>query len=601
MTRQLLMRSTLNLLVAASVIPGSLQRTPQTANAAAPQGSRSTLRVGMWTLWHDRELLITPDGPPEKTLMQTCQRCAPGVLRSRAKIRAEGDAITLAIDEKTVHLDGVWFHGIVTLGAHGETVMIRNPVVITSRAGVLSIVATLPIESYVERVVASESSTEDHLESLEALAIVVRTFALHEAHSHSGNDVCDSTHCQLLHWHLDPERAATAHAATLATAGETLWFHGQRALAYFSKDCGGHTASPNEVWPRAHAIPYLPSHVDTFCSGHSQQWASELTRSELTAALAKAGLARPGWRSLSVVRRGASGRAVTLKLDQTEISAEDFRLAAGESLGWNKIPSAWFELNQQGDKFFVHGRGWGHGVGLCQVGAAAMAAHGRSAGEILHEYFPGTQAADESTGHEWRSSTGSGFIVESLDPADAMYLPDLNRERALASQRSGLNMSSPITVRTFPSTPAFRDATLAPGWVAAFTQGYWIGTQPLRTLAARHLLSGTMRHEFLHALVEQQAGPKAPLWMREGLVEVWAKSGGSEASRSGNSAEAPALTLAAVDAALIRASTEADSATAHRAAAWYAAQLLSRYGRAQVVAWLRSGLPANVATTLGQR
>ena len=70
----------------------------------------------------------------------------------------------------------------------------------------------------------------------------------------------------------------------------------------------------------------------------------------------------------------------------------------------------------------------------------------------------------------------------------------------------GLNSTSPFIVRTFASTPAFRDATLAPGWVAAFTEGDWIGTQPLRTLTARHLLAGTMRHEFLHALVEQQAG-----------------------------------------------------------------------------------------------
>ncbi len=79
-------------------------------------------------------------------------------------------------------------------------------------------------------------------------------------------------------------------------------------------------------------------------------------------------------------------------------------------------------------------------------------------------------------------------------------------------------------MRAFASTPAFRDATLAPGWVAAFTEGDWIGTQPLRTLAGRQLLADTMRHEFLHALVEQQAGARTPLWLREGLVEVWSEN-----------------------------------------------------------------------------
>ncbi len=137
-------------------------------------------------------------------------------------------------------------------------------------------------------------------------------------------------------------------------------------------------------------------------------------------------------------------------------------------------------------------------------------------------------------------------------------------------------LSRPFTVRAFASTPAFREATLAPGWVAAFTEGDWIGTQPLRTLAARHLLAGTMRHEFLHALVEEQAGPHAPLWLREGLVEVWSEAGGvADPPHAEKPLPAPSLSIDAVDAALAHASTEAESEAAHRAAAWYAAQLLT--------------------------
>jgi hypothetical protein len=138
--------------------------------------------------------------------------------------------------------------------------------------------------------------------------------------------------------------------------------------------------------------------------------------------------------------------------------------------------------------------------------------------------------------------------------------------------------------------------------VAAFTEGDWIGTQPLRTLAGRRLLADTMRHEFLHALVEHQAGRRAPLWLREGLVEVWSESNGKatspDAARSGT---APALTPNEDDDALAHAATEAESAAAHRAAEWYAAQLLARYGRAQVLDWLKSGVPAGTVVTLGQR
>jgi stage II sporulation protein D len=113
-------------------------------------------------------------------------------------------------------------------------------------------------------------------------------------------------------------------------------------------------------------------------------------------------------------------------------------------------------------------------------------------------------------------------------------------------------------------------------------------------LAARHLLDATMLHEFLHALVEREAGPQAPLWLREGLVEVWSQP-------ANRTKTAPTLNLNAVDAMLAHSSTEAESEAAHRAAAWYATRLLDRYGRAKVLEWLRSGIPTGIAAALGQR
>jgi stage II sporulation protein D len=557
----------------------------------------------MWTLWHDREVTLSSAGPDHKFTLRTCADCAVLALNGSATVRAEGDALTLTASDTKPDAERIWLAGPVTLAAHGEAVTLRDPVAISARAGVLVIVVTLPVESYVEQVVASESGGADSAESMKALAIVVRSFALHETHGHADYDLCDSTHCQLLHWGSNGERGAPAHAATLATAGETLWFHGQRALAYFGKDCGGRTASPAEIWPHAKAVSYLPSQPDRFCTADGgREWASQITRAELAAALAAHGLAAPGWQNITIARRGESGRAVALRLDNTEIGAEEFRLAVGESLGWNKIPSTWFEVSRQGDSFAFHGRGWGHGVGMCQKGAAAMAQQGKSAGEILQQYFPGTQAVDEESGREWSRFAGDGFVLESLEADDVAYLPELNRARMEATERSGLHATVPFTVRAFASTPAFRQATLAPGWVAAFTEGDWIGTQPLRILAVRRLLADTMRHEFLHALVEQQAGPRTPLWLREGLVEVWSEQGGGTKSLSaGQSGAAPKLSPEAADGALAHASTEAESATAHRAAEWYAAQLLARYGRAQVLEWLKSGVPAGVVAILGQR
>ena len=565
--------------------PAQLPAARPTAHPAA------TLRVGLWTLWHDKEIAVA-SLPGGGAAMRSCASCAPTPLTRPVRIRAAGSR--LAVDGREA--SAVWVAGTMILEAHGEKLVLRNPLRIGARSGELVLAVTLPIETYVERVVASESGSADSPESLKALAIVVRSFALHQAHGHTEYDLCDSTHCQLLHWAGNAERRSAAHAATLATAEETLWFHGQRAQAWFHQNCGGRTAAPGEVWPGNGAgqqpMPWLASHSDHYCTaGGAREWSANLSLAELTAALAAAGLARPGWTDLSIARRGESGRAVTLRLDSREIPVEDFRLAMGRALGWNRILSNWFEVSRQGDRFLFHGRGSGHGVGLCQAGAAAMAAGGRGFSQILAQYFPGSVVADEGTGLNWQALPGQGFALETLEAADAAYLPELSRALAEAENLSGIGTATLLIVRAFRSTPAFREATLAPGWVAAFTEGGWIGTQPLRTLAGRKLLVPVLRHEFLHALVESRATAATPLWLREGLVEAWSgdiKSGGPR----------PALQLDALDRALAHAETEDESQAAHRAAGWYAWRLIERHGRAQVTAWLNSGVPAGALAEL---
>ena len=559
--------------------------------ASAPEGNaRSTLRIGMWTLRHDRELTIAPAGRAE---LRACERCPSHLLTRALTIRASGNQIRGAETSPQCELIVT---GNYAVTSHRESDTLHHALAITARNGELILAVTLPVETYVERVVASESGPADTAESLKALAIVVRTYALHVPHGHRDYDLCDSTHCQLLHWGGNPARAAAAHATALATAGETIWFHHRPALAYFNKDCGGYSAAPDEIWPAAKPVPYLPSRPDPWCArAGGSDWASELSRKDLAAALAARGLAQPGWRQLEVAGRAASGRALAVRVDAREIPAEDFRLAVGAALGWNRIPSTWFEVSRQGDRFYFHGRGWGHGVGLCQKGSALMAAQGRSAGEILNHYFPGAEAADDASGRAWQALSGAGFTLEALDSSAAQFLPELARARAEASKLSGLDPAAVFTVRAFPTASAFRNATLAPGWVAAFTEGDWIATQPLPILSARHLLESTLRHEFLHALVERQCGTRTPLWLREGLVELWADPNQVASTLARRT---PGEPQASVDPALAHAVTEAQSAAAHRDAAIYAAQLLARYGREQVLGWLRSGVPAGVVSAL---
>ena len=559
------------------------------ATAAYTQEA-ATLRVGLWTLWHDREVTVRA-AQGGAASVPTCERCGAVPLTQEMRLRAEGNAV--AFGDK--HAAEMWLSGSLTLEAHGEHVALPYPVHVTARGGVLTMAVTMPVVRYVERVVASESGVGDSEESLKALAVVVRSFALHVRHGHAEYDLCDATHCQLLHWGITGREAA-AHAAVLRSADETLWFHGRRAAAWFHQNCGGHTAAPAEVWgTKGDVAPWLVGRADPYCTAHGvREWSTTLTLVELTRALADGGLVAPGWKMLTVAKRGESERAVTLMVGGTAVSAEDFRLAVGRALGWNKIPSAWFEVsrlgNLSGDGFLFHGRGTGHGVGLCQAGAAAMAAQGLNADRILAQYFPGAEVRDEASGLKWQSLARAGYRLETLEDEDHTYLPELDRALTEARSRSGLEPIGVITVRGFRSTPEFRAATLASGWVAAFTESSWIGMQPLRTLAARKILEPVMRHEMLHALVESTASAKAPLWLREGLVEAW--------SGEGQAAAAPKMRLDDVDRTLAHPANESESEAAHAAARWYGEKLLGSYGRAQVVAWLRNGMPAQAITAV---
>ena len=162
--RQWIARSLLSLLAAARRGVERHAAAPQAAaNAAAtpretPAAARDTLRVGMWTLWHDREVTISPAGPDHKFTLRTCADCARAHVERTANVRAEGDALTLTASGKKLNAARIWIAAPVTLTAHGETVTLRDPVAIAARAGVLVIVVTMPVESYVERVVAAKAA-----------------------------------------------------------------------------------------------------------------------------------------------------------------------------------------------------------------------------------------------------------------------------------------------------------------------------------------------------------------------------------------------------------------------------------------------------------
>jgi SpoIID/LytB domain protein len=125
-------------------------------------------------------------------------------------------------------------------------------------------IVTLPLETYIARVLAGEAMRDSQPAALEALAITARTFALANRGRHraDGFDLCDQTHCQVVR----TATAATDRAAQ-ATAGRILLRDGAIASVYYTASCGGRTEIPSAVWPGHEDPPYLPSRDDDACGG----------------------------------------------------------------------------------------------------------------------------------------------------------------------------------------------------------------------------------------------------------------------------------------------------------------------------------------------
>ena len=144
-------RTLLSALAAAILAIAGVERVPQPAaqTATALPIARTTLRVGMWTLWHDHEVVLKPTGPDRKITFRTCGQCATLSLSQAVTVRAIGYAVALSGSSSKGNATHLWLTGEVTLAAHGETITLHNPVEITARAGALVIAVTLDRKSVV--------------------------------------------------------------------------------------------------------------------------------------------------------------------------------------------------------------------------------------------------------------------------------------------------------------------------------------------------------------------------------------------------------------------------------------------------------------------
>ncbi|MGA1982980.1 MAG: SpoIID/LytB domain-containing protein [Acidobacteriaceae bacterium] len=464
----------------------------------------------------------------------------------------------------------------------------------------IDVVLTLPSERYVAAVLNAEAAPGEPAESLRALAILARTYALNGSHftaapGHLAAELCDSTECQAMR--LETPSAAIEDA-TNATAGETLWFGSRRAEVFFSQNCGGLTEDAGAVWPKLRGVPYLRSHADPYCIRRdTAAWHTEIPLTKLAEIERTEGWHMPAnivaakvtersqsHRALRVVFTGNDGASAT-------VSASALRFGIGRALGWDRVRSDAYELAVRNGALTFDGHGHGHGVGLCQEGAAEMAAEGKGVREILAFYFPGTAVGIAPGDGGWEETRVGAIAVRATQSLTAERRAALEQTWSEAQKRFPPRHSIAPEVVFAPTTEIFRQLTAQPGWVLACTRADLIVLQPDAVMRAHgRTASAALLHEMLHVLVEAEAGERAPLWLREGLVEALA----GETAGEGNTITATTMSVDVIEGALAHANSLQESERAHRAAAERVRALIARYGFSTVRGWLSAGVPAGV-------
>jgi stage II sporulation protein D len=171
--------------------------------------------------------------------------------------------------------------------------------------------------------------------------------------------------------------------AVAQTEGQILTFNGKPIEAFYHSTCGGKTENPEDVFGKSY--PYLKS-VESDCSiSPYWTWQRKVPLAEIETALNISGI-----KAISIHSSTPAERVKQLKITSdsgtTVINATDFRKA----LGWSRLPSTKFNLSIENDSILFEGKGYGHGVGLCQWSALKMALEGKNYKEILSFFYPGT-------------------------------------------------------------------------------------------------------------------------------------------------------------------------------------------------------------------
>ena len=269
----------------------------------------------------------------------------------------------------------------------------KDSILIIIRNKKLTVVNELGLEDYICGILPKEVNPDWPADALKAQAVISRTYVLKNLRKHDkeGFDICTETHCQV-YGGVESEDPRT-NAAVEATRGEVLVYKGELAQSLFHASCGGHTENPNCVWTWESATPeYLRGVKDKFCGNSPHQyWKNSVSAESLRTKLVKSGYSVGKITKITMSGSDDSGRPAKLKIKHSKgvlsIMPAKFRMAIDPWL----IKSAFItDISAHGANFVFEGKGWGHGVGMCQWGAKEMGGKGYDYKKILGFYYPGT-------------------------------------------------------------------------------------------------------------------------------------------------------------------------------------------------------------------
>ncbi len=258
-----------------------------------------------------------------------------------------------------------------------------------------SIVNILSLEKYLYGVVPYEIDFSWTDEMIKVQAIIARTYAISNLNRHikEGYNFCSTVHCQV-YGGVHPTQHPRIKQIIDSTQGLVVVDENNRLVqTYYHATCGGWVEDVSDIWSGVNKLKYLSAKKCDYCKKSPHyEWEYEIDKEKFKEILFRHGLSVGKIVDIDVYTKTATGRVKEIKIvgnkKTVEISANKLR----ELVGYNRLKSTMFtEIKILPKKILLKGRGWGHGVGLCQWGANYMSLSGKKFNEIIEFYYPKTK------------------------------------------------------------------------------------------------------------------------------------------------------------------------------------------------------------------